>query len=70
MGSNGNIAARMSNVKKDLDVNLRPEDVMRRLGEKDWELLAAYRKIAVLEARVDELEAGLPEDPDVEDEEL
>ena len=56
----------MSNAKtkKLMDVAVSPQDIIQRLGEYEWSRLCDQKRIHVLEARVDELEAGLPDDPE------
>ena len=64
MDSNGSSAARTSKqAKKLLDVTVSPQDVILRLGEYEWARLCDQLRIRVLEARVDELEATLPDAP-------
>ena len=63
MGCNASSGGKMSEkpTKKLLDVTVSPQDVIQRLGEYEWLRLCDQLRIRVLEARVDKLEAGLPE---------
>ena len=65
MDFNGNSAAKISShTKRQLDITVSPQDVIQRLGEYEWSRLCDLKRIHVLEARVDELEADLPDDPE------